>query len=537
MNTSEFVGTETDLNIQSNKKTITSVTYIDGKKYFKKQIAAQFNDSLLYRMAFYKEFEVGLSINNKYIVRYSKISEDVAGLYILMEHINGQTIAEKIESEPEYFHNSLHIDKLLNQLLTALQTLHERNIVYMDLKPENVMLTQVSNDVKLIDLGGCLTDGNDYTAQCTKGFEAAEITEGPDKADARTDIYAVGMLLQYIEEKSGAKLSKRLTKIKERCLNEDKAKRFESAHAMMKALKRRGKTICCIVTTIIFLVSAACGWMAFEGTESHRQLTMYLNSDLYQGEIYYKILSEKDATCEVLGRSLNYRDINTGKYNTYIPEQVNIDGKNYTVVKIADQAFKGYTEIASTYIPKSILSIGKFAFMDNVALASAAMPNGMTEIPTKAFYHTGIKEMKLPHSLKVIGNAAFAECKRLKSVTIPEGIETLELDAFACCDSLANVTLPSTLKSIRRGVFWQCRSISEIHIPASVTEIGEYSFYYCDSLRHVYNHAATPQEVISLFKPKDSITVHVPAASVELYRQASYWKDLNIVGDIVGLEP
>ena len=63
MNTSEFVGTETDLNIQCNKKTITSVTYIDGKNYFKKQIAEQFNDSFLHRMAFYKEFEVGLSIN------------------------------------------------------------------------------------------------------------------------------------------------------------------------------------------------------------------------------------------------------------------------------------------------------------------------------------------------------------------------------------------------------------------------------------------------------------------------------------------
>lgn len=144
-------------------------------------------------MAMYKEFDAGRQINSPHIVKYVGINEDEQGLYVLMEHINGMSMAEKMETEPAYFRNQRNTVKMLKQLLEALKALHSKNIAYLDLKPENIMLTQISNDVKLTDLGGCFADSNDYTAESTHKYAAPElIEERLDDVDARTDIYGIG---------------------------------------------------------------------------------------------------------------------------------------------------------------------------------------------------------------------------------------------------------------------------------------------------------------------------------------------------------
>lgn len=180
MQFSGFVSSQANNNRHTTKshKSTTSVVTIDGKKIFKKQLNPENKDNLLHRMAMYKEFETGNKIDSPYIVKYTGINEDENGMYVLMEHINGMNIAEKINTEPEYFHNHRHTEKMLHQLLEALKTLHKHNIAYLDLKPENVMLTQISNDVKLTDLGGCFTDTNDYTAERTNKFAAPELMGG-----------------------------------------------------------------------------------------------------------------------------------------------------------------------------------------------------------------------------------------------------------------------------------------------------------------------------------------------------------------------
>ena len=50
-------------------------------------------------------------------------------------------------------------------------------------------------------------------------------------------------------------------------------------------------------------------------------------------------------------------------------------------------------------------------------------------------------------------------------------------------------------------------------------------------LLHVYNYAPEPQPVSSIFN-LPGITIHVPSASVELYRNAHHWRKLEIVGDL-----
>ena len=75
-------------------------------------------------------------------------------LYLVMEHLEGETLADLLEHEgPLPEGRAAHITR---QLLAALGEAHGRNLVHRDLKPSNVVLTRCGRDpdfVKLIDFG------------------------------------------------------------------------------------------------------------------------------------------------------------------------------------------------------------------------------------------------------------------------------------------------------------------------------------------------------------------------------------------------
>jgi hypothetical protein len=509
----------------------TSLSYvarIDGKQYFMKQLRPEYASELRYRSMFYKEYETGRRISDRHVVRYESIGENADGLYLLMEHINGLTLDEKVGSEPEWFASESNMEGFLIQLLSGLDALHACNVAYLDLNPRNIMFAQVSGEVKIVDLGFCFTDGYAHTAGRTLGFAAPELVEGRmGEIDARTDIYAVGRLMHYISERAGVKYSRRMERIMDRCLKEDKNARFESAKAMVNAIgqKRRMMRVAGALCAVAAIIAAVAGWRMFEGTAAHRQLMMYLQHDAEVAGVYYVVTSKDSATCMAIGRQLHLEaDKETGAVCVYLSDKVKIGRKEYDLTKIADSAFCNSIDIESVSFPSTLREIGEYAFYRDSSLVYVNIPEGVVSIGGHSFDGTGIKGVKLPRSLRVIGNAAFAQNMHLKDIVVPEGVETLDVDAFGGCRGLQSVTLPSTLKRINRGVFWKCYALKEISIPAGCTTIGEYAFYHCDSLKHIYNHSLEPQNVPLIFNRK-GITLHVPAASVDKYKAAAQWKE------------
>lgn len=79
------------------------IVRIEGKEYFMKQLRPELKDDWCYRSAYQKEYEVGRGISSEYIVKYEAIGEDAEGIYILMEHVNGLTLDEKLRSDAGYF--------------------------------------------------------------------------------------------------------------------------------------------------------------------------------------------------------------------------------------------------------------------------------------------------------------------------------------------------------------------------------------------------------------------------------------------------
>ena len=163
-----------------------------GKLHFLKRLKPAFANDIRYQEAFQKEFETGYRLEHPNLVRYVSLSDEG----ILMEYVDGETLKQRIDSHPEYF-NKKNSEKLLRQLLDAVDYLHKHQVLHLDLKPDNIMLTRIGNDVKLVDLGFCYTDTFVDTQGRTDRFAAPEqLTVGI--VDERTDIYALGRIIEQL---------------------------------------------------------------------------------------------------------------------------------------------------------------------------------------------------------------------------------------------------------------------------------------------------------------------------------------------------
>ena len=520
-----------------NRKGATSNVYIvriDGKEHFMKQLRPQLKDDWRYRSVYRKEFEVGHSINSEYIVKYEAIGENAEGTYILMEHVNGLTLDEKIASAPEYFTKEENFEKLFVQLLHGLKALHAANVAHLDLKPENVMLTQVNNNVKIVDLGFCFADAYSHTSGTNKHFAAPELRDGDNKeVDARTDIYALGQLMRYVKEMACVDVSQRMERIIERCTQPSKQERYENVDEVLKAMAKKRRWVRWT------LIAIALALLAVIGTELHKfsltadyaiqkqRLQWFLSPLEYDFEhenTHYRILSEDSLTCMAVG----------GKRvdAIYIHDKVPYKGKEYTPVAIADRAF-AWRDAGSVYIPMGVKEIGNYAFAHCRRIQSLNFPESVEKLGEHCCesMHT-LMSLRLSSNIKEIPKNAFVECTWLKKLLIPEGVERLGLDAFSLCTRLEEVSLPSTLKAIDRGVFWRCRNLRSFTIPASVETMGEYILFECDSLKDVYCPHVVPMQIPPLYY-KTNATLHVPRGSEELYSKEEYWaKAGKIVGDL-----
>lgn len=202
-----------------------------GKLHFLKRLKPAYVNDIRYQEAFRKEFETGYRLEHPNLVRYISLSDEG----ILMEYVDGETLTQRLASHPEFF-NKKNTEKLLRQLLDAIGYLHTHQVLHLDLKPDNIMLTRIGNDVKLVDLGFCYTDTFVDTQGRTDRFAAPEQLTG-DNVDERTDIYALGRIIELLPEHDIC------NKVIARCTASDKHDRFQSIDELSRTLKKRSSFI------------------------------------------------------------------------------------------------------------------------------------------------------------------------------------------------------------------------------------------------------------------------------------------------------
>ena len=84
----------------------------------------------------------------------------------------------------------------------------------------------------------------------------------------------------------------------------------------------------------------------------------------------------------------------------------------------------------------------------------------VVEIPYSGFYNkNSIKTVKIPSSLKLIGETAFWDCKNLTNVEIADGVEIIDSYAFSGCTELSKITVPDTVREVSRSSFENCEKL------------------------------------------------------------------------------
>ena len=83
-------------------------------------------------------------------------------------------------------------------------------------------------------------------------------------------------------------------------------------------------------------------------------------------------------------------------------------------------------------------------------------------LTVKGFGNSKLSSVKLPQSLKTIGEMAFDGCSNLKEIEIPNGIETIGSTAFRNC-ALTSLVIPESVKSIADYAFDNCKHLMEVY--------------------------------------------------------------------------
>jgi eukaryotic-like serine/threonine-protein kinase len=141
-------------------------------------------------------------IDSPFVVRYLDRYEADGVLHIVMEYVDGPTLAEFLKTP-------LNLDawkSLAIGLAKGLRTLHEQNVIHCDLKPDNVLIDNHRAGLpwtpRIIDFGLAVLDSRDADGMLTAEGRPAGTPAfmAPEQIHAARltpacDIYALGLIL------------------------------------------------------------------------------------------------------------------------------------------------------------------------------------------------------------------------------------------------------------------------------------------------------------------------------------------------------
>lgn len=145
------------------------------------------------------------------------------------EYVDGYTLTDFLQSNADYFHDPVNSDKFARQLLAVLHYLHQHQVLFLDLKPDNILITRIGHDVRLVDLGFAFVSGYPETAGLTPSFAAPEQRD-KQEVDERTDIWLYGRILQYVG------VSPIYNKVVEHCMEEHPGDRYDDMEQLQHSL-------------------------------------------------------------------------------------------------------------------------------------------------------------------------------------------------------------------------------------------------------------------------------------------------------------
>ena len=252
---------------------------------------------------------------------------------------------------------------------------------------------------------------------------------------------------------------------------------------------------------------------------------------------------------------------------------------DFNVTRICAKAFQNQSNLISVVIPEDFNSIIEQKVFYNCSNLTTVTINNTSYMSQSFNYTTSLKNIFGDQVTKyIIGNnvttikqLTFYDSKNLETIELPETLTTIESDAFANAE-IVNLTIPSSVTSnitsilgvakvtnltincnilqakkqyyspfkgtivskliIGEGVtsignnWFYNKTFTTLELPSTITSLGSGTFN-CSNLTNITVKATTPPPANSAFKADSSwinaVTIYVPAASVNAYKNANGW--------------
>ena len=231
-----------------------------------------------------------------------------------------------------------------------------------------------------------------------------------------------------------------------------------------------------------------------------------------------------------------------------------------SVTTIGDEAFRRCTGLTSVTIPHSVTTIGKNAFLGCSALTAVHISD------LAAWCHVQFNGDTYSNPL-IYAHHLYLNGEEIRDLVIPDGVTSL-VYTFTACYGLTSVCIPNSVTTIEDYTFHDCRNMTKVMLNSNavasrqysdhpsfndlfgsqvteyvlgedVTTIGDHAFENCTNLTHLYCYAEEPPRIGIAFNEShyDTVTLHVPAASIPTYQNYPIWNYFKKVVALTDNDP
>jgi serine/threonine protein kinase len=148
---------------------------------------------------FHREARASAKLHHPNIINGIDFGEFCGIHYFVMEYIQGKTLHQLLEQGPLSETKALEI---LKEVVIALEVAYQAQLIHRDIKPDNIMISEETGEVKLLDFGLVKQKGSNQATQIeatlgTPNYVSPEQARG-EEVDCRADIYSLGATLFHL---------------------------------------------------------------------------------------------------------------------------------------------------------------------------------------------------------------------------------------------------------------------------------------------------------------------------------------------------